>query len=1159
MSERRRQLRIVFTACLALFLLSTLALAAYSLWRQRVEAIGDGLRVASLHARSFENFLTQSLRLTEQSAVNAAPSSTTAADLRRVDATFATTLRQSPFLRSLSLQDEAGRIIASSNPANVGLTIATPAYLPLAPPATEILRIGRPWHGRDFADGHASAAASTVGSDEPQFVPLTRAVTVGNTPLTILIALNPDYFVNHFSAALDSDSDSVDVLLYDGTLLLGSAADTRAGSSHAHSVQSMQLSTTESGSFAQSDGAQPATLNAFRASRLYPLVVVTHIDQAGALQAWQTEAKSLVSVLLPAMLAVAFFATAFYRRQLDAVAQGAEAERLLRINALVFDTSSEGIIITDAHAHILSVNTAFTRITGYAEAEVLGRNPRLLSSGLHEKQHYERMWTDLLNAGNWHGELINCRKDGIHFYARLSISISRDRKGQVQHYVGIMADITERKRNESKVLELNRDFVSFLDNTSDFIYFKDKNSRFRFASQTLANITGHKHWSDMLGKHDLEVFPQETAKIYQEEELPIFRDGIPLLNRVDPYFDESGNRGWVSTNKWPLFDAQGNVEGIFGISRDITVHKRNEEKLELAASVFHNSREGITITRTDGTIVDVNEAFSAITGYSREEAIGMNPRILSSGRHNKAHYTAMWQALIQKGHWYGEIWNRRKDGEVYAEMLTITTVRNAEKQPQHYVALFSDITMAKVHEQHLNHIAHYDALTNLPNRVLLADRLKQAMLQVQRRTQRLAVVFLDLDGFKSVNDNHGHEAGDQLLMALANRMKLALREGDSLARIGGDEFVVVLVDLADATESMPMLQRLLVAVSEPVLWNGLSLQVSASLGVTLYPQDEEIDADQLQRQADQAMYQAKVAGKNRYHFFDAAHDRHVREHHESVEHIRRAMANGELMLYYQPKVHMRSGRVVGAEALIRWLHPQRGLLEPALFLPLIENHALAVELDVWVIGTVLRQMQEWLNAGLHMPVSINIGARLLQERDVVQRLQAIMAAYPGVSHGDIDLEVLETSALEDIDRVSQAMQECRALGVTFSLDDFGTGYSSLTYVKRLPVSLLKIDKSFVRDMLTDKDDMAILRAIMGLATAFQQQVIAEGVETIEHGTALMQLGCELAQGYIISRPLPAQSFAAWVKSWKCDPAWLKTPRTTEKIVLDGQEPSHLSA
>lgn len=1271
MSTRGHQLRLAFFAGLTLFLLSTVALSAYSLWRLRAEAIADSLQVAALHARSFENFLTQSLRVIEQAAVSDAPTGTDKASLQRLQDTFVATLHQTPFLRSLSLQDATGRIVASSNPANIGILVHTHGYLPLADPSTEILRIGQPWSGRDFNNGHASTFENPSLADALGFVPLTRSFATGGQTLTFLIAINPDYFISNFAEAVGSETGMVEVMRYDGTLLMGTGPDVRAGASYKELVSAFQLGSVESGIFEQTAGDTAATLTAFRASRLYPFVVVTRLNRDHALQPWNTEAKTLISVLAPTLLAIALMASAFYRRQMEVVAQRAEAERLVRVNSTVFDSSFEAIVITDAHANIISVNTAFTRITGYTEAEVLGRNPSLLASGLQDKSFYTGMWTELLTTGRWRGEVTNHRKDGSPFEAYLSISISHDSQGRIQHYVGVIADITERKQvrlardealnrlnriasrvpgvlfefrlrsdgsiafpyasdamvamynnrispadvvedasrvfalihpddvagvsasiqksardltpwqqeyrlkpevgqvrwllgssipereadgsvlwhgivsditerkdSEVRVLELNRDFVSFLDNTSDFIYFKDKDSRFRFASQTLANITGYANWRDMIGKHDLEVFPPETAKIYYEEELPIFQGGTPLLNQVDPYFDAAGNKGWVSTNKWPLFDADGKVEGLFGISRDITVHKLNEEKLELAASVFHNSREGITITSTDGTIIDVNEAFTQITGYSRDEVLGQNPRILASGRHTKAHYTSMWESVIKKGHWFGEIWNRRKSGEVYAEMLTISTVRNAQGEPQHYVALFSDITTAKEHEQQLEHIAHFDALTNLPNRVLLADRLKQSMLQAQRRAQRLAVVYLDLDGFKAINDKHGHEAGDHMLMVLAVRMKAALREGDTLARIGGDEFVAVLVDLVDASASMPMLNRLLAAASEPVQWNTAVLQVSASLGVTLYPQDEELDADQLQRQADQAMYQAKVLGKNGYHFFDAKHDRHVRDHHESVERIRCALAAGEMVLHYQPKVNMRTGKVIGAEALIRWQHPDRGMLAPGLFLPTIENHAVAAELDEWVIHAALNQVQTWQDVGLQLPVSINVGARLLQRHDFVQRIQTLLAAHPGVDPRNMGLEVLETSALMDIDRVSASFQECRNFGMNFALDDFGTGYSSLAYVKRLPVSQLKIDQSFVRDMLVDKDDLAILRAVMGLAAAFQQEVIAEGVETAEQGIALMQLGCDLAQGYFISRPMPAQDMPSWVANWKVDAAWL---------------------
>jgi diguanylate cyclase (GGDEF)-like protein/PAS domain S-box-containing protein len=678
----------------------------------------------------------------------------------------------------------------------------------------------------------------------------------------------------------------------------------------------------------------------------------------------------------------------------------------------------------------------------------------------------------------------------------------------------------------------------------EFRLHPDGSASFPYASEAICAMYGNRVTPADIRDSAAPVFalihPEDLAGMSRSIE----QSAAQLTHWNHEYrvkFDD-GTERWLHGNAMPVRESDGSVLW-HGFISDITERKQADEHMRLAASVFSNSREGIMITRTDGTIVDVNEAFTHITGYGHDEVVGKNPRLLSSGRQKEAHYAAMWQALTQKGHWYGEVWNRRKSGEVYAEMQTISTVHDTNGQPEYYVALFSDITAAKEHEQQLDHIAHYDALTHLPNRVLLADRLSQSMAQAQRRNMKLAVVFLDLDGFKTINDTHGHEAGDHLLMAIAKRMKLSLREGDTLARVGGDEFVAVLVDLTDTMDSITMLDRLLDAASEAVQFDAVTLQVSASLGVTFYPQDGDMDADQLQRQADQAMYQAKMSGKNRYHLFDAVHDRSVRVHHESRERIRYALGHNELVLHYQPKVNMRTGLVVGAEALLRWQHPERGLLAPGLFLPDIENHALAVEVGEWVMHQALSQRQAWHKEGLDLSVSVNVGARQLQQHDFVARLKDILAQYPCTQFGHLELEVLETSALEDIAGVSQVIESCRALGVAFALDDFGTGYSSLTYLKRLPVAQLKIDQSFVRDMLDDPDDLAILQGVIGLARAFRREVIAEGVETVAHGTALLALGCEMAQGYGVARPMPANDLPGWVQRWRPDAAWTAFPPT----------------
>ena len=498
----------------------------------------------------------------------------------------------------------------------------------------------------------------------------------------------------------------------------------------------------------------------------------------------------------------------------------------------------------------------------------------------------------------------------------------------------------------------------------------------------------------------------------------------------------------------------------------------------------------------------------------------------------------MWQILLKEGYWSGEVWNRRKNGEVYAEMKTISAVRDEHGITTHYVALANDITLMKAHQEQLERIAHYDVLTNLPNRSLLADRLSQAMLQCDRHKQSLAVVFLDLDGFKAINDSHGHDVGDELLIALSLRMKEALREGDSLARIGGDEFIAVLTDLDKTEDCESVLERLLLVASEPATINDIVLNISASIGVTLYPQDN-VDADLLIRHADQAMYVAKESGKNCYHLFDTAQDDAIKIQRESLEAIRSALDNHQFVLHYQPKVNMRTGTVVGVEALIRWQHPARGLLNPIEFLPVIENNPMNIEIGEWVIETALIQLSQWQLMGLNNPlnISVNIAAVQLQQPDFTDRLATLLAAHRDVEPRYLELEVLETSAIDDVQHVSTIMNDCMALGVKFSLDDFGTGYSSLTYLRRLPASLIKIDQTFIRDMLIDTDDLAIIEGVIALAKSFKRDVIAEGVETIEHGTALLQLGCELAQGYGIARPMPASDIPAWVNGWKPDVTW----------------------
>ena len=600
---------------------------------------------------------------------------------------------------------------------------------------------------------------------------------------------------------------------------------------------------------------------------------------------------------------------------------------------------------------------------------------------------------------------------------------------------------------------------------------------------------------------------------------------------------KSGRWVWVlDRGKITERDAQGQPLWMMGTHQDITQRKEDEARLQLSASVFTHAREGILITDADARILEINTAFSTITGYTRAEAIGQTPRLLRSGHHDTDFYRDLWTDLLRLGHWQGELWNRRANGELFAEMLTISAIRDAQGAVVNYVGLFNDITPLKLQQQQLEQIAHYDALTGLPNRVLLSERLRHAMQTARNDGEALAIVFIDLDGFKSVNDRHGHDVGDELLVALTLRLRATLRDGDTLARIGGDEFVVILNHLSGRESSEAALSRLLIAASSPIVLRNESIQISASLGATCFPADSA-DAEQLIRHADQAMYIAKQSGKNRFQWFDVERDAAAKSHSAQLQRLLDALRDDEFVLHMQPIVNLRTGALHAVEALIRWPDQDGQLRLPGQFLPTLEGSPVAAHLDLWVIERALRQVCEWHQLGVDIAICVNVSAASLQSDDLVARLRELLSRYPNVPSHLLKLEVLETSALEDMPRTTAIMRACRELGLRFSLDDFGTGYSSLTYLRRLPADQLKIDQGFVRNMLDSPEDLTIVEGVLGLATAFGRGVIAEGVESIAHGELLLALGCELAQGFGIAPPMAADQVIRWQETWQPPLRW----------------------
>jgi diguanylate cyclase (GGDEF)-like protein/PAS domain S-box-containing protein len=790
----------------------------------------------------------------------------------------------------------------------------------------------------------------------------------------------------------------------------------------------------------------------------------------------------------------------------------------------VLDSAGTVILVIDGSGAISRFNRAAEAFSGYAFEEVKGK-PFFWRNFLLSEQRsgVEAVFKSVLdgNVGSSY-ENFWVNRDGEKRLFFWTNTLIRDQEGNARFLVAIGSDISERKNLEQQLTERESLFHAIFDQTPNAIELIDPETlRFVEVNPAACRMLGYTHeefTSMKLVDTQVDLGEEALRSAVRKIELS---GSVTLENR---HRCKNGEILDVEiTSK--MLDLPGR-KLLVGVWRDVTASRRAERAMRITSSVFDISQEGILITDADNVILEVNPAFSIITGYAREEVIGKKPNLLSSGRQDKSFYEDMWRALNEKDAWRGEVWNRKKSGEIYAELLSISVIRDEDGKTLRHVGVFADINDLKRHEAELSRIAHYDALTGIPNRALLADRMKQAIAQTRRDQNLMAVCYLDLDGFKTVNDTMGHEAGDEVLIGVAERIKNTIRGGDTVARLGGDEFVLLLLGLEKGEECVATLGRLLEAISVPFEIMGKSFTLGASIGVSIYPLDDE-DADTLMRHADQAMYQAKQSGKNRFEVYDPSLDLRAKDHREFMKRIRQAIDDREFELYYQPKINLKTRQMVGAEALLRWRHPERGLLSPAEFLHLVENTEFDIEIGEWVVEHALVQLRQWHRAGLVIGISINISAYHIESNGFVDMLKKKLDRYPDVPASSIQIEILETVALADVAVVSGVIEACRKFGVGFALDDFGTGYSSLAYLSRLPIDALKIDQSFIRGMLNDKGDFAIVQGIVALASAFGQQTIAEGIESEAHYAILAEMGCDLGQGYGIARPMPAGELMKW--------------------------------
>jgi len=632
-------------------------------------------------------------------------------------------------------------------------------------------------------------------------------------------------------------------------------------------------------------------------------------------------------------------------------------------------------------------------------------------------------------------------------------------------------------------------------------------------------------------------------------------DRAPLLRALEPAQGDLGGQRHHETRlrvgeAWNWFDLQlivnerdadGAPVRVVASMSDIGARRGAQDRQQLSANLFMHLHEGLLITDDEMRVLDANPTYSRITGIPRDELLGKVPALLRSGSapdlSGRVHSAAMWAALRNDGHWVGEVIDRRRNGDPCALHLTISAVDGPDGALRYHVLVVSDITEQRLQRERLARQTNFDELTRLPNRNRLSQLLAEGMRGADADGHLLAVCYLDIDHFKAVNERLGPEAGDRLLAELAIRLRSALRargstRDDVAARLGGDEFALLL-HAGSIDEARAAVQRVLGLIAQPFAVGraGEEVTVTASVGVTVYPFDGS-DADTLLRHADNAMYGAKQAGRNGSQFFDPEHRRRNEERVVAIGRVQEALDDGELMLYYQPKVDLRRGVVLGCEALLRWNHPDRGVVSPAQFLPLIEHTGLSARIGDHVLARALDQLDAWHGQGLDLSVSVNISARHLQEADFVQRLAELLARHPRQLGPHLELEVLETAALTDIGFTSALLGRCARLGVRWALDDFGTGYSTLTYLKRLPVQVLKIDRSFIQNMLTDAQDKAIVEGVISLARTFDCVAVAEGVETAAQARMLLDMGCEVGQGEGIAAPMPAEQLADWIGKWR---------------------------
>ena len=740
------------------------------------------------------------------------------------------------------------------------------------------------------------------------------------------------------------------------------------------------------------------------------------------------------------------------------------------------------------------------------------RKPRKLSFAKELKDHsYRKHETRAL------------RKDGTLAWLEVSINVVQE-NGEPVAIQGIARDLTERKRVEKTLRESEERYrLLFEDNPHPMWVYDLDSFRFLAVNNAAVRNYGYSH-DEFMSMSILDIRPPEDVHSLLES----ISHFDPAQNRNDVWRHrkKDGTIIYAEVTAKQL-DFDGKHARLI-LAQDISERKRIETNLRMQTSAINAASDQIVIANAQGEIEFVNPAFEKETGYTFDEAIGKTPKLFASGKHDDSYYTALWDTINAGETWHGEVTNQRKDGSFYVEDMSITPVKSEAGVIEHFIAIKRNVTEKKMYEKRLDHLAHHDLLTGLPNRLLLSDKLVQRFTQARQQNNSLAIMFLDLDRFKLVNDTLGHSVGDLLLKEVAMRLSANVRDTDTVARMGGDEFIVIVGEIESPKDIIAVANKLLKTLSDPFLLDNHELFISTSIGISMYPADG-MDVETLVKNADTAMYRAKEQGRNRYHLYTEALNAAVVERMTLENNLRKALERDEFLLYYQPRVDMATGKTVGAEALVRWQHKELGLVSPDQFIPLAEETGLIVPISDWVLREACNQNKAWQDAGLPpIDIAVNISARLFQQEGLQFTINKVLMET-GLDPEHLELELTESTLMHDPDLAIEILYQLKAMGVRISIDDFGTGYSSLNYLKRFPIDALKIDRSFVKEITTNADDAAVATAVVAMARSLKLKVVAEGVETLEQLEFLRSLNCDEIQGYFINRPANVEEFTQFIR------------------------------